>query len=58
MVFDKQMVILNKRFTLKLDLRHDISPFVRLIPFYKKSERMPNPNGLAEVAVLISLLTF
>ncbi len=33
MVFDEQMVILNKRFTFKLNLRHCLSPFVRTIPF-------------------------
>jgi hypothetical protein len=27
MVFDKQMMVLNERFTLKLNLRHIMTPF-------------------------------
>jgi hypothetical protein len=46
MVFDEQMVILNKRFALKLYLRHCLSPFVRSIFFYENSYRMPNSKGI------------
>ena len=46
MVFNEQMVVLNERFAFKLNLRHIISPFVRVIPFYKESKFIPNLNSL------------
>ena len=38
MILDKQMMVLNERFAFKLYLRHGLSPFVRLISFYKESK--------------------
>ena len=42
MVLHKNMVILNERFAFKLNLRHSLTPFLRSIPIYKKSDQMPN----------------
>jgi len=54
MVLDEQMVILNKRFALKLNLRHGISPLMRLIPFYKESKLLSFKNTHLGAPKLIS----